>query len=233
MKFSLTNLALNSLISSKDELASIIHIWGESGAGKTTLCFSASLSKLAQNKKVIYISTKSVFKSTRFSQLVSYYSPFDEYNFLLYHPSTFFQQMDIIMNLEFLILEEIHQLDKSSIGLIVVDGISILWHLEMKSDPSNQNTLRSLNTVLATLDYIRRTYKIPILIANRSVIRMNDDKNYTQPASNAVMEYWGKIKIKIDRTNDPSKRSIILENHPNETSLPKIISVDLTESGFT
>ena len=171
MQFSLTNQKLNSLVSSTDELASIIHIWGDIGVGKSTLCYSAALSTLAQEKKVIYISTKSHFKTARFQQISNNYPQFNEYNFLLYTPTTFSQQTEIIMNLEFLILEEIRQLKKSSIGLIILDSVSILWHLEMKSDALNQKTLRALNTLVATMDHIRRMYNIPILITNRSVIR--------------------------------------------------------------
>jgi len=232
MQFSLTNQKLNSLISSTDETSSIIHIWGDVGVGKSTLCYGAALSTLAQEKKVIFISTKSHFKSTRFQQISKKYPQIDEYNFLLYSPTTFSQQTEIIMNLEFLILEEIRQFKKTSIGLIVLDSVSILWHLEMKSDALNQKTLRALNTLVATLDYIRRKYNIPVLITNRSVIRTQNNRNIPQPASNAVMEYWGKVKIKIERTVSPAVRDIILESHPAQKNLPLRISTKLNDSGF-
>lgn len=232
MQLSLTNQKLNSFISSKDATASVIHIWGDVGVGKSTLCYSATLSFLTQEKKVIYISTKSHFKDARFRQISKNYAPFDEYNFILYSPTTFSQQTEIIMNLEFLILEEIRQMKKTSVGLIVVDGVSILWHLEMTSDASNQKTLRALNTLVATLDYIRRTYDIPVLITNRSVIRPQENRNISQPASNAVMEYWGKIKMKIERTDNPAMRDIILESHPAQKNLPKRVSTKLLDSGF-
>jgi DNA repair protein RadB len=232
MQLSLTNQKLNSLISSKDESTSVIHIWGDVGVGKSTLCYSAALAILAQEKKVIYISTKSYFKENRFHQISKNYPPFNIYNFLLYNPTTFSQQTEVIMNLEFLILEEIRQLKTTSVGLIVVDGVSILWHLEMTSDASNQKTLRALNTLIATLDYIRRTYNIPVIITNRSVIRTQENRNFSQPASNAVMDYWGKIKIKIELTENPAMRDIILESHSTKKNLPKRISTKLIDSGF-
>jgi RecA/RadA recombinase len=220
-------------VSSTDELASIIHIWGDVGTGKTTLCYAAALSTLVQKKKVIYISTKPKFKDGRFEEMMQNYPEFDEYNFLLYTPSTFSQQTEIIMNLEFLILEEIQQLKKTSIGLIVLDSASILRHLEMKSESINQKTLRTLNTTIATLDYIRRTYTIPILVTNRHVIRIKNDRNVVQPASNAVMKFWAKIRLKIQRTDSPAIRDIVLENHPTHQNLPYRIQSKLKESGFT
>ncbi|TFG19769.1 MAG: hypothetical protein EU530_05160 [Promethearchaeota archaeon] len=233
MKFSLTNQKLNSLVPSTEESASVIHIWGDVGVGKSTLCYGATLSTLAQEKRVIFISTKSHFKTARFKQMSKNYTQFNEYNFLLYTPTTFAQQAEIIMNLEFLILEEIRHLKKTSIGLIVLDSVSILWHLEMKSDALYQNTLRALNTLIATMDHIRRMYQIPILITNRSVIRTQNNRNFTQPASNAVMEYWGKTKLKIERVENPAIREIILESHPTRQNLPESIFAELTDSGFS
>ena len=232
LQFSLTNSNINSVISTTDETATLIHIWGDVGVGKTTLCYSATLSKLAQGKKVIYISTKSFFKHERFTKLKQYYSDFDEYNFLLYTPSNFSQQTEILMNLEFLILKEINILKRTQIGLIVLDSASILWHLEMKKSEHNNKTMRALNTTIATLDYIRRTYEIPILITNRSVIRIKDDKNIAQPANNTVMNFWAKIRMKIERTQQPAIRSFNLEMHPHHPNLPFHFRSELTEKGF-
>jgi hypothetical protein len=64
------------------------------------------------------------------------------------------------------------------------------------------------------------------------VIRAQENRNISQPASNAVMEYWGKLKMKIERTDNPSIRDIILENHPTKKNLPIRVSTKLTDSGF-
>ncbi len=233
MQFSVSNSILNSWISSSEETASIIHIWGDDiGVGKSTLCYVAALEKLAKGQKVVFISTKSYFNTQRFQQLKQNYQPFDPYNFLLYHPSTFSQQTEIVMNLEFLFLEEIKKFNKTNIGLIILDGASILRHLEMKSEPQNQKTLRVFSTIIASLDYLRITYEIPILVSNRSVIRIKDNQNVVQPASNAVMQYWGKISLKLQRTEDPSIRRITLERHPEKQNLPIQIDVKLSDNGF-
>jgi RecA/RadA recombinase len=232
MQFSLTNISLNSFISSTDEIANIIHIWGDVGVGKTTLCYSAALSKLVLGKKVIYINTKSYFKEKRFKQIMKFYPAFDLYNFILYTPTTFSQQTEILMNLEFLVLEELNRLKKTNIGLIILDSASILRHLQMKSDSQNQKTLRTLNTTIATLDYLRRTYHIPIIVTSRSVIRIIDKKNIAQPAGNAVMEYWAKIWIAITRTENNIIRKITLQHHPTRKNLPQHLNLELSEKGF-
>ena len=233
LQFSLSNKQINSLISQTDELASIIHIWGDIGVGKTTLCYAAALSILAEGKKVIYVNAKSKFKDERFMEMAKYYPEFDHYNFLLYHPTSFSQQSEILMNLEFLLLEELRQLRVISVGLIILDNASILRHLEMKSESFNQKTLRALNTTIATLDYIRSTYKIPIIVTNRSVLRMKENYNFSQPASNVVMEYWAKFRIKIERCDNPGERNIILENHLNNSNLPVLWIEDQNVFGMT
>ena len=47
------------------------------------------------------------------------------------------------------------------------------------------------------------------------------------------MEYWGKIKIKIERTDSPAMREIVLETHPTQKNLPKRISTQLSDPGFS
>jgi len=232
MQFSLTNQGLNSMISTSDETASIIHIWGDIGVGKTTMCYSCALSKLAQGKKVVYVNTKSPFNSNRFKQIMQNYPPFDEYNFILYNPTTFSQQTEILMNLEFLILEEINTFHNTSVGLIILDDASILRHLELKTKEYNQKMLRVLNTTIASLDFIRKTYEIPVLITNRSVIRVINDQNFSQPASNAIMEYWAKYRIHLERTTNPVIREVVLEAHPMHSNLPIRIQTQLNNNGF-
>ena len=136
------------------------------------------------------------------------------------------------MNLEFLILNEINMLGKTNIGLIIVDGASILRHLQMKSEEYNQKTLKILTTAIASLDHIRKTYEIPILITNRSVLRIKDNQNIPQPASNSIMEYWAKIRITIERTLSPAVRKISLDRHPTNQSLPREVKCTLVEKGF-
>jgi hypothetical protein len=233
MQFSLSNGNLNSLISHSEENKGIIHIWGtDIGIGKSTLCYAAALSKLSAGKKVIFINTKSFFNYKRFQQLKKYYPSYDKYNFLLYNPRTFAQLTDIIMNIEFLILEEFHAFQKTSIGAIIVDGASILRHLELKTDDHNQKSMRVFSTLVASLEHIRLSYNIPIILSNRSVIRIKEHININQPASNAVMQYWAKFHIKLERTEIPKERKIILEYHPNASSLPIKVRATLADSGF-
>jgi len=232
MNFSPQIHELNNLISTTDEQTGIISIWGDVGVGKTTLCFGATLKTLSDDKKVIYINTKSFFKSERFLQVKKFYPDFNNSNFLVYNPSTFSQQIKIIMNLEFLILKEIKMLKHSNIGLIVLDTASTLKTLEMSSNDVNNKMQLMLNMGLATLDYIIREYKIPVIITNRLIHQYNElsDESIEKPSNANSVNFWAKSSFKIERTNKAGYRLLILEKHPRNKL--KNLKLKLSESGF-
>jgi DNA repair protein RadB len=232
MNFSPEINKLNQLISTTDEKTGIISIWGDVGVGKTTLCFGATLQTLSHDKKVIYINTKSFFKSERFIQMKNYYTGINNSNFLIYNPSTFSQQIKIIMNLEFLILKEIKILKKSNIGLIVIDTASTLKTLETRTNDLDNKMQLMLNLSFATLDYIIREYKIPVIITNRLIRQYNEttDESVEKPSHANSINYWAKTSIKIERTNKAGYRLLIIEKHPRNKL--KRLNLNLSESGF-
>jgi len=232
VEFSLNNNNLNEIITPLDEKEGIISIWGDVGIGKTTLCFSVTLSALSKQEKVIYINTKSYFKEERFNQIMGYYSKFDPYNLLIYNCDNFRQQVITIMNLEFLIKKEIELLGKSRVSLIVLDSASTLFQLAMSTKEKNIKLQSALNTILATLDYIRRTYGVTILITNRSTFRFNEklDKTIEQSSISSTIDFFSKTSIKIERTSQTAIRFFIIEKHPR--NLIRKLTINLAEDGF-
>jgi RecA/RadA recombinase len=138
------------------------------------------------------------------------------------------------MNLEFLILKEIEtlKLPKSNIGLIVLDTASTLKTLEMRSDDVNNKMQLMLNMSLATLDYLIREYKIPVIITNRLIRQYNaiSDESVEKPSNANSINYWAKTSIRIERTNKAGYRLLIFEKHPR--NILKRLIIKLSESGF-
>ncbi|MHA1728442.1 MAG: hypothetical protein ACTSWY_06885 [Promethearchaeota archaeon] len=234
MEFSPTNKEINRLIIEDDDTRGIISIWGGVGSGKTTMCFGAALSHLSQGKKVIYINTKSFFKLERFNQMKIAYPEFDIFNFLVYNPKNFLQQVKIIMDLEFLILKEINMLGKTNIGLIILDTATTLRQLDMKLEEYNRKNQMVMNSILATLDYLLDKYNIPVIITNRSIISFenSEDIPVERPSSARTMNYWVKLSIKIERTRKVGERIVLLEKYAGTRSKLKKITVTLTDRGF-
>ncbi len=232
MDFSISNTSLNELFSKEIEEEGIISIWGDVGVGKSTLCFSAALSTLSKNKKVIYISTKSFFKLERFNQMKNYYPDFDIFNFILYNPKNFNQQTKIVMDLEFLILKEKNLLGKTNVGLIILDTATTLKQISMNKEEINQKLQTIINAQLASLDDILKKYKIPIIVTNRSTIKFSEsteDVNEKQSSAKSI-NHWTKTSLKIERTSKTGVRKLIIEKHPQIDK--KEYKTKLTDKGF-
>jgi hypothetical protein len=144
MEFSLSSSELNELINEEDERAGIICIWGDSGIGKTTLCFNAALSVLSKGKKVIYLNTKPEFKTERLQQIKEFYPKFDIFNLLIFNIKSYNHLILTVMDIENLILNEIKLLGKANIGLIVIDTATTLLQLTMNFD-----VIRKKNELIA------------------------------------------------------------------------------------
>lgn len=254
MKFSLKNNEINSLITEEYDKTGIILIWGDTGVGKTTLCLTATLSMLSTGKKVLYINTKSFFKQERFDQMKKFYPDFNIYNFLVFSPKTLNQQTKIIMDLEFFILEEIHLLGETKIGLIVLDSATTLEQFALnyevmskkitedsgpgvkkaiqKSREYNQKLQIILTSSLATLEHVVLKYSIPVIITTRSTTRFDEVTKETieTPINPKILEYFSKISLKIERTSHTALRKLILRKHPN--SKLKAVNGFLSENGF-
>ena len=134
MEFSLSNTELNSLINTEDERAGIVCVWGDTGIGKTTMCFSAALSVLSKGKKVIYLNSKPEFKTERFHEMMAFYPEFDIFNLIVFNIKSYYHQILTVMDIENLILNEIKLLGKTNVGLIIIDTATTLLQLTMNFD---------------------------------------------------------------------------------------------------
>lgn len=235
MQISSINSQLNDIINENEENKGIISVWGDVGVGKTTLCLTFALSKLAMGKKVIYIYTKPEFNKERFFQLKSAYKNFDLFNFILYTPKSVSELLDVIMSLEFLILEEKRLTGHSTIGLIVLDTCSTLFQLKIGSD-HNQEMDTKLGMILATLDFLITNYNIPAVITSRMVSKFSDSENiYIEyPAAEKVVNTFAFFSIKIERTEQVGYRELIIEKKNSEQSFIQHIrcKVKLSQFGF-
>src|SRR3972149_7741611 len=104
-------------------------IYGGSGTGKTNFCLLAAVSHAKKGKKVIFIDTEGGFSVERIKQLAP--DDFEEAlkNILLLKPTNFSEQKKAF--------EELLKNLKDEVGLIVVDGMTILYRLDFASAPDN------------------------------------------------------------------------------------------------
>lgn len=140
---------------------------------------------------------------------------FDKYdevlkNIFVLKPTNFAEQKEAFKEL-------LKQVTKDHLGLIVVDGMTMLYRLDFgeardKSNGEMQGVNAELARQMRTLAEIARKQGIPIIITNQ-IYNWNGSGRMV---AGDILQYWSKCLIEL--TNDNGKRTAHLRKH---RSLPE------------
>ena len=188
----------------------ITTLYGPAGSGKTNLCLIAAANLAAQGKKVIFIDTEGGFSVERLKQLTS-----EEVmrNILLLKPTNFDEQRDAFNKL----LEEL-----KNAGLIVVDGMTMLYRLELSaaSSTKNEEKVRAINGALARqlriLSEVARKKNIPVIVTNqvyadfaRQEEKEEQETEKIHMVGGDLLKYWSKCLIELQNLGSGRKKAIM------------------------
>ena len=214
-KISTGSFDLNSWLNGGYEKDIITMIAGPPGSGKTNFSILASCSQSKDNKKVIFIDTEGGFSIERVKQIVGV----DNHekileNIFLLKPTNFEEQKKCFEKL-------LIAVKKEQIGLIVIDGMAMLYRLELgdaihsKDDSNIREINREIAMQMRVLAEISRKQEIPILITNQvysGFVSEEDWKKGLKGEANIVggdlFKYWSKCIIELK--NDGGKKKAIL-----------------------
>ncbi len=223
LKISAGSYDLNKWLYGGYEKDIITTVYGAAGTGKTNFCLLAAISQAKKEKKVIFIDTEGGFSVERVKQISG-----EDYrkvleNILLLKATSFDEQKKIFSSL----LKEIK--NKGNIGLIVVDGMTMLYRLELgdaikeKQEEEIMNINRELAKQLRILAEIARVRNIPVLVTNQAYSEFLNDEDYKKGrkaemrmVGGDILKYWSKCIIQLE--NERGKRKAILKKH---RSLPE------------
>jgi DNA repair protein RadB len=193
----------------------ITTIYGPAGSGKTNFCMMAAASQARKNGKVIFIDTEGGFSVERFRQLLG-----EDYqncleNIMLLKPTNFSEQEQSFNKL-------LREIKGNSIGLIVVDGMTMLYRLELAENKNDRDKIQEVNSKLAwqmrTLAEIARKNNIPVIITNQVYSEFLSEEQLKQGKEREVfmvggdiLKYWSKCLIELK--NERGKRTVILKKH--------------------
>lgn len=206
---------------------------GPAGSGKTNFAILVACSQAKKGNKVVFIDTEGGFSIDRVKQIVG--ERYEEVleNILLLEPTSFQEQKKVFSNL-------LDRLNKEHAGLIIVDGMAMLYRLELGDAISEQDSMRikGVNREMAfqmrTLAEISRKQKIPIFITNQvysGFVSQQDWEKGVKPETSIVggdlFKYWSKCIIELQV--EKGKRKAVLLKH---RSLPgKEINFDIRQKG--
>jgi DNA repair protein RadB len=233
-KISTGSYDLNKWLYGGYEKGIISMIVGPAGSGKTNLVILAACSQAKKGKKVIFIDTEGGFSSERVKQIGGEnYKDILEKIFLI-EPTNFEEQERYFITL-------LKRIKKEYINLIVVDGMAMLYRLELgdAQKTGDSENIRKINRNIANqmrvLAEIARKQKIPIIITNQvyeGFLSEEDWRKGVEKKTNIVggdlFKYWSKCIIELK--NERNKRKAILLKH---RSLPtKEINFEIRDKGI-
>jgi len=227
-KISTGSYDLNKWLFGGYEEGVITMIAGPAGSGKTNFCILAACSQAKRGKKVIFVDTEGGFSSERVRQLVG-----EEYetvlgNIFLLEPTSFDEQKKCFIKL-------LEQIKKEHVGLIVIDGMAMLYRLELGSERETKEINKEISHQMRMLAEISRKQKIPILITNQVYSEFLSEEEWQKGVKKEVkivggdlLKYWSKCIIEL--RNDGGKRKACLLKH---RSLPqKEMSFEIKNKGI-
>lgn len=218
-KISSGSYDLNTWLYGGYEKGIITMIAGPPGSGKTNMSILVACSQAKKGNKVIFIDTENGFSSDRVKQIVG--ENFEEIlkNILLISPSNFDEQKKFFTTLN-------NHLKKEQISLIVVDGMAMLYRLELGT-AREENKVKEINSEVASqmklLAEISRKQNIPVVITNQVYAGFLSEEDWKKGIEREVnivggdlFQYWSKCIIQLG--NERGKRKAILKKH---RSLPE------------
>ena len=226
-KISAGNYDLNKWLFGGYDRDIITTIYGPAGSGKTNFCLMACVSQAKSGNKVIFIDTEGGFSLERFKQIAG--SNSDDFskileNILILKPTSFEEQWEAFGKL----LKELKNDRERKIGLIIVDGMTMLYRLELAEKRENKNNkekiqeIQEINSILARqmrlLAEIARKENIPVIVTNQvySEFLSEEDlksgkEKHVFMVGGDILKYWSKCIIELENKN--GKRKAIIKKH--------------------
>jgi len=251
-KISTGSYDLNTWLYGGYEKGIITMIAGPPGSGKTNMAVLAACSQAKKGNKVLFIDTEGGFSTDRVKQIVG--ENFEEVlkNILLLEPRSFDEQKKFFVNLN-------EKLKQEQISLIVVDGVAMLYRLELgdarikegerfretgnKEDNERgrevDENVKNINIEVAKqmklFAEISKNQNLPIIITNQVYAGFQSEEDWKNGLEREVNIVGGDLfqywsKCIIQLKNEHGKRKAILIKH---RSLPeKELNFEIKNEGI-
>jgi len=228
---------LSALFKDSKPFNGLFSVYGDFGVGKTIFALQTIINTAKLGKTVMYIYTKKNFPAEKMNNLLEFDS-LEKTSEVLNHilalqSGTFDDLRNIVVNLDFLILNNIKKKKDYSLDLIVIDSLTDLYRIELNRDKKekNLNLNFQLNLILASLQYIGETYGTNILVVNEISRISNDEQVFELQSGGKVMDYWITTSFKISRTEKLNQRKFKIIKHPEGNTIE--FTSNMTQGGFT
>lgn len=194
----------------------LIHIYGESGVGKTTLALQAIINTLkGTNKKAVFIDTGKAFDGRRFKQLCENHADKIMKNIIIFTPKSP-ESFSKVINYLPLIAKRVK--------IVVVDTVTSFYEEQLQRSEKKSDTTQALYDFswnIAFLKYISKSFEFCTILVNNFL------KASGKAIGNKIVQFWTDTDLLITLERDEFG---ILQRYFIIRGIP--IKVNLTEAGF-
>jgi len=183
--------SLDSQLSGGLTTGELVLVYGESGAGKTTLalCTAAQLLIHDPGAKVVYIDSDGKFTPTRLTQMTS---SEDALRRLIYiRPTNFEEQAEALDRLP-------EQLQKGD--LVIVDSITGLYRVETGDTLKTFMENKELNRQLGQLKEVAQLKEASIILTGQVRNVLDSPVPAIEPVAQRLLCYWSDKVIRLENT---------------------------------
>lgn len=206
----------------------LIHVYGESGTGKSTFAMQCAKNCVVSGWKVLVLDNERTCSSTRLKTICETNYTEIAQSIFVYEPASFENQSETIEALEKYIT------DKTK--MIIIDTLTTQYRRAL-TEKSDKNILlnKNLNRQLAILKDLAIRFDLLVFVTNqvRGAMKRPDEKDGMEPVAAAILNYWADYEIRLDFLPDRqmSKRIATITKHQTKTGKLSI-EVRLTDEGI-
>jgi DNA repair protein RadB len=214
---------IDSLLCGGFEKDVVTMIYGGAGSGKTNICMVAADEQAQMGSKTIYVDTEGGFSLDRLEQVSKNFDKAMQ-KIIFLKPVDFKEQHKII--------NELGDNVVSSIGMIIIDTISMLYRLEIGKTNAVYEINKMLGKQIMSCSRLARKYKIPVVITNQiySDVERNGKNKFV---GGDLLRYGSKCLIELIKPEEgaPGERIAVLRKH-RSIKEDKKVKFRITEKGM-
>ncbi len=207
---------------------SIIHIYGESGTGKSTFVMQCAKNCVLNGWKVLVVDNEHTCSSTRLKKICNVNFTEIAQSIFVYEPDSFANQSETIESLE--------KYMTNKTKMIIIDTMTTQYRRAV-TEKSAKNIIlhKNLNRQLAFLKDLAIKFDLIVLITNqvRGNLKSGNDTNGIEPVAADILSYWADYEIQLGFFPDRqmSIRNATILRHPTNPN-KVVIPFRLTDEGL-
>ncbi len=219
---------LDLLIKNGLPTKALIHIYGESGTGKSTLVMQCAKNCVEKGWNVLFLDNERTCSSTRLESICQANYEEIAQSILVYEPLSFENQTETIETLERYITDQTK--------MILVDTITTQYRRAL-SEKSETNILlnKILNRQVAILKDLAIKFHLVVLVANqvRGKVNKGNTPSAIEPVAAKILNYWADYEIELGFLPDHQmgERVAVITKHPTRSEILQI-KFRLTDDGI-